>query len=102
MNQLGRVQAVGGVNDKIEGFYEVCRQRGLDGSHGVVIPRDNVKHLMLAEEVVESVREGGLFRISQHNTSTKRSRFSPANLPAIAAATTSFPRAPSIAKWRTS
>ena len=58
VNQLGRVQAVGGVNDKIEGFYEVCRQRGLDGSHGVVIPRDNVKHLMLAEEIVESVEKG--------------------------------------------
>jgi predicted ATP-dependent protease len=58
VNQLGRVQAVGGVNDKIEGFYEVCRQRGLDGSHGVVIPRDNVKHLMLAEEIVDSVEKG--------------------------------------------
>ena len=57
VNQLGRIQAVGGVNDKIEGFYEVCRQRGLNGSHGVVIPRDNVKHLMLAEEVVESVEK---------------------------------------------
>ena len=58
VNQLGRVQAVGGVNEKIEGFYEICRQRGLDGSHGVVIPRDNVKHLMLEEEVVDSVRKG--------------------------------------------
>jgi len=57
VNQLGRIQAVGGVNDKIEGFYEVCRQRGFDGSHGVVIPRDNVKHLMLAEEIVESVKK---------------------------------------------
>jgi lon-related putative ATP-dependent protease len=58
VNQLGRIQAVGGVNDKIEGFYEVCRQRGLDGTHGVVIPRDNVKHLMLAEEIVESAEKG--------------------------------------------
>ena len=58
VNQLGRVQAVGGVNDKIEGFYEVCRQRGFDGSQGVVIPRDNVKHLMLAEEIVDSVEKG--------------------------------------------
>lgn len=56
INQLGRVQAVGGVNEKIEGFYEICRERGLDGSHGVIIPRDNIKHLMLKEEVVESVR----------------------------------------------
>ena len=58
INQLGRVQAVGGVNEKIEGFYEICKTRGLDGSHGVVIPKDNVKHLMLREDVVEAVEEG--------------------------------------------
>jgi lon-related putative ATP-dependent protease len=58
INQLGRVQAVGGVNEKIEGFFEICRQRGLDGSHAVIIPRDNVKHLMLREDVVEAVRQG--------------------------------------------
>ena len=57
INQLGRVQAVGGVNEKIEGFFEICSKRGLDGSHGVVIPRDNVKHLMLREDVVEAVRD---------------------------------------------
>ena len=57
VNQLGRVQAVGGVNEKIEGFFDVCRERGLDGSHGVIIPQDNVKHLMLREEVVEAVRQ---------------------------------------------
>ncbi|MDJ0711516.1 MAG: ATP-binding protein [Woeseiaceae bacterium] len=58
INQLGRVQAVGGVNEKIEGFFEICRKRGLDGSHGVIIPRDNVKHLMLKEDVVDAVRSG--------------------------------------------
>ena len=58
INQLGRVQAVGGVNEKIEGFFEICRQRGLDGSHAVIIPRDNVKHLMLREDVVEAVQQG--------------------------------------------
>jgi len=58
VNQLGRVQAVGGVNEKIEGYYDVCRERGLDGTHGVVIPRDNIKHLMLREDVVNAVREG--------------------------------------------
>ena len=58
INQLGRVQAVGGVNEKVEGFFDICRQRGLDGSHGVVIPEDNVKHLMLREDVVEAVRQG--------------------------------------------
>jgi predicted ATP-dependent protease len=56
VNQLGRVQAIGGVNEKIEGFYDVCRERGLDGSHGVIIPQDNVKHLMLREDVVDAVR----------------------------------------------
>ena len=57
VNQLGRVQAVGGVNEKIEGFFDVCRERGLDGSHGVIIPQDNVKHLMLREDVVDAVRQ---------------------------------------------
>jgi predicted ATP-dependent protease len=56
INQLGRVQAVGGVNEKIEGFFDVCSERGLDGSHGVIIPQDNVKHLMLREDVVDAVR----------------------------------------------
>ena len=58
INQLGRVQVVGGVNEKIEGFFDVCKSRGLDGSHAVVIPRDNVKHLMLRQDVVEAVRDG--------------------------------------------
>jgi lon-related putative ATP-dependent protease len=62
VNQLGRVQAVGGVNEKIEGFFDVCRERGLDGSHGVIIPHDNVKHLMLREDVVDAA-ERGEFRI---------------------------------------
>jgi len=56
INQLGRVQAIGGVNEKVEGFYDVCRERGLDGSHGVIIPQDNVKHLMLREDIVDAVR----------------------------------------------
>ncbi|MDH3846617.1 MAG: AAA family ATPase [Gammaproteobacteria bacterium] len=56
VNQLGRVQAVGGVNEKIEGFFDVCRARGLDGSQGVIIPQDNVKHLMLREDVVDAVK----------------------------------------------
>ena len=57
VNQLGRVQVVGGINEKIEGFYEVCKERGLDGSHAVIIPEDNVKHLMLDEEVVDAVAQ---------------------------------------------
>ncbi len=62
INQLGRVQVVGGINEKIEGFFEICKRRGLDGSHGVIIPHDNVKHLMLREEILEAV-DGGRFAI---------------------------------------
>lgn len=62
VNQLGRVQVIGGVNEKVEGFFEVCRDRGLDGTHGVIIPRDNVRHLMLRPEVVTAVDEG-LFHV---------------------------------------
>ena len=58
VNQKGEIQAIGGVNDKIEGFYEVCKARGLTGDQGVVIPSDNVENLMLKEFVVEAVREG--------------------------------------------
>jgi predicted ATP-dependent protease len=58
MDQNGEVQPIGGVNEKIEGFFDLCRLRGLDGSHGVIIPRRNVKHLMLKKDVVEAVRQG--------------------------------------------
>jgi predicted ATP-dependent protease len=58
VNQHGEVQAVGGVTRKIEGFYDVCRSRGLTGDQGVIVPTANVKHLMLREEVVEAVRSG--------------------------------------------
>jgi len=58
MDQNGEVQPIGGVNEKIEGFFDLCKYRGLDGSHGVIIPKRNVKNLMLKREVVESVKEG--------------------------------------------
>jgi predicted ATP-dependent protease len=58
MDQNGNVQPIGGVNEKIEGFFYLCKLRGLDGSHGVIIPERNVKNLMLREEVVEAVKEG--------------------------------------------
>ncbi|HVY64655.1 MAG TPA: ATP-binding protein [Gammaproteobacteria bacterium] len=58
LNQHGRVQVIGGVNEKIEGFFDVCRSRGLDGSHGVLIPAENVQHLMLRDDVVAAVRAG--------------------------------------------
>lgn len=57
-DQLGRIQVIGGVNEKIEGFFDVCKERGLDGTHAVIIPRDNIKHLMLREDVVEAVAQG--------------------------------------------
>jgi len=62
VDQLGRIQAIGGVNEKIEGFFDVCRARGLDGSHGVLIPASNVQHLMLRRDVVAAVA-AGQFRV---------------------------------------
>jgi predicted ATP-dependent protease len=58
VNQLGEIQPIGGVNEKIEGFFESCRQRGLTGQQAVIIPARNVKHLVLRKEVVEAVRRG--------------------------------------------
>ncbi len=58
VNQKGEVQAIGGVNQKIEGFFEVCKAKGFTGEQGVLIPESNVQNLMLKEEVVEAVREG--------------------------------------------
>lgn len=58
INQKGEIQAIGGVNEKIEGFFAVCRNRGLTGDQGVIIPRINVKNLMLNKEVIEAVKAG--------------------------------------------
>lgn len=58
MNQLGDVQPIGGVNEKIEGFYDICRLRGLTGEQGVLIPQINVPNLMLREDVVKAVEDG--------------------------------------------
>src|SRR5213594_5064950 len=57
VNQKGEVQAIGGVNEKIEGFYHTCRAKGLKRDEGVLIPKSNVQHLMLSEEVVEAVKQ---------------------------------------------
>ncbi len=62
VNQWGEVQAIGGVNEKIEGFFDVCKAKGLTGEQGVLVPRSNVQHLMLREDVVEAV-EAGKFAI---------------------------------------
>ncbi len=58
INQLGEVQAIGGVNEKIEGFFDLCDARGLTGDQGVMIPASNVQNLMLRQDVVEAVAEG--------------------------------------------
>jgi predicted ATP-dependent protease len=62
VNQMGQVQAIGGANEKIEGYFDICRARGLTGEQGVLIPASNVKHLMLRQDVVEAVA-AGRFRI---------------------------------------
>ena len=57
VNQKGEIQPIGGVNDKIEGFFKICKMRGLDGSHGVMIPKLNEQNLNLSDEVVEAVKD---------------------------------------------
>ena len=56
VNQKGEIQPIGGVNEKIEGFFQICKLRGLDGTHGVMIPVQNVKNLQLSDEVVQAVK----------------------------------------------
>ena len=56
VNQHGAVQAIGGVNEKVEGFFDLCKARGLTGTQGVLIPASNAQHLMLRREVIEASR----------------------------------------------
>ena len=58
VNQFGQIQAIGGVNEKIEGFFDICRLRGLTGKQGVLIPKTNVVNLMLRQDVVDACKEG--------------------------------------------
>jgi predicted ATP-dependent protease len=58
VNQKGEVQPIGGVNHKIEGFFDVCKAKGLTGDQGVMIPHQNIRNLMLREDVVKAVLEG--------------------------------------------
>jgi predicted ATP-dependent protease len=67
VNQKGEVQAIGGVNQKLEGFFEVCKAKGLTGKQGAMIPASNVQNLMLKEEIVEAAK-AGKFRIYPVNT----------------------------------
>ncbi|WP_242338423.1 Lon protease family protein [Anaeromyxobacter sp. SG66] len=62
VDQIGNVQAVGGVTEKVEGFFEVCRARGLRGDEGVLVPASNVPHLVLRDEVLAAIQEGS-FRV---------------------------------------
>lgn len=57
VNQKGDIQPIGGINDKIQGFYEICKERGLTGNHGVIMPIQNVPDLMLSNEIIKSVKE---------------------------------------------
>jgi predicted ATP-dependent protease len=67
VNQHGQVQAIGGVNEKIEGFFDICKERGLTYDQGVMIPAANVKHLMLKKEVRDAVADGkfNIYSISE-------------------------------------
>lgn len=58
MNQLGEAQAVGGVNAKIAGFFDACRDKGLDGTQGVILPRANIDQLMLSDDIIDAVSKG--------------------------------------------
>ncbi|MDD1635046.1 MAG: ATP-dependent protease, partial [Methylococcaceae bacterium] len=58
INQLGHVQPIGGVNEKIEGFFDICAKKGLTGTQGVIIPAANIKHLMLRWDVVHAAQSG--------------------------------------------
>ena len=67
VNQFGESQAIGGVNEKIEGFFDICRGHGLNGENGVLIPVSNVKHLMLRRDVVDAVKAGQFRVIAYEN-----------------------------------
>ncbi|MBP3707163.1 MAG: AAA family ATPase [Clostridia bacterium] len=67
VNQKGEIQPIGGVNEKIEGFFQICKMRGLDGTHSVMIPIQNVKNLNLSDEVIQAVKDGK-FHIYAINT----------------------------------
>ena len=67
VNQLGEVQAIGGVNEKIEGYFDICTARGLTGEHGVLIPSSNVEHLMLRSDVVQAVAAERFHVYAVHN-----------------------------------
>ena len=58
VNQKGEIQPIGGVNEKIEGFYQICKMRGFNGENGVIIPVQNIRNLSLSDEIIDSVSKG--------------------------------------------
>ena len=58
MNQKGEIQVVGGITEKIEGFYSACKKQGLDSTQGVIIPKNNDRNLILSDEVTNAINEG--------------------------------------------
>jgi predicted ATP-dependent protease len=58
VNQHGEIQPIGGINEKVEGFFDVCKARGLTGDQGVLLPATNVRHLMLRDDVIEACAQG--------------------------------------------
>lgn len=69
VNQKGEVQPIGGVNEKIEGFFQVCKEKGLTGKQGVIIPKSNQQHLLLNDEVLEAVKAGSFNIYTVENVS---------------------------------
>ena len=67
VNQKGQIQPIGGVNEKIEGYFQVCKVRGLDGSHGVMIPIQNVDNLQLSDEIIQAVKNKKLHNYEDSN-----------------------------------
>ena len=91
VDQRGRIQPVGGINQKIEGFFKTCRLKGLTGTQGILIPLSNVKHLMLNDEVVRAVREG-IFHIYPVSTIDEGLKVLTNVEPGSAGSDGSFPR----------
>jgi predicted ATP-dependent protease len=88
VNQLGEVQAIGAVNEKIEGFFDICAARGLTGAEGVIIPAANIEHLMLDEPVVAAVASGkfGVYAVRHVDEAIELLTGTPAGDPELGAA----------------
>jgi predicted ATP-dependent protease len=69
LNQHGEVLPVGGLNEKIEGYFRVCKDIGLDGKQGVLMPKRNMRHLMLSDEIIDAVKNGQFHIATMNNVS---------------------------------